>query len=141
MATGVPTSQSIEGERVYAFGRKILPDGLPKIDGKTRKIRFCISIRKGGGGRIEKAFDPKVAHFWSNSKVDVGDEIRGFMLEGSSHKKFGKGDEQVGGARTHTHSGQSWTMEGECALRVVLTFLKQPLTAPTPQLAPTAIEI
>src|SRR5687768_15231347 len=116
--------ESIEGEKVLAYGRKIVSGGLPSRDKISGKLRFPIDIKRLGGASIEKCLNPKVAVFFPRSHLDVGDNLWGDMLEASSEKKFKADDILVGGARTSSHSGQSWLMNGSCWARIVKSWLK-----------------
>lgn len=120
----VNPGDSIEGERVVAYGRKILASGLP-TRGKNGRLRFHIDIKRTGGGRILKESQPKVTLYSRISRLDEGDELWGGMLEGSCEKKFHPDDIHVGGARSGTHPGQSWTMEGSCFLRITKNWQMQ----------------
>jgi hypothetical protein len=109
----------IEGEKILAFGRKIVPSGLPIRDSITRKLRYKIQIRKSGGARIEKPYTPPIAIFNAVSHLNLDDELWGNQLDGSSLKRFVPDDKNVGGCRTSRHPGQSWMMEEACIVCIV----------------------
>ena len=129
----VNSGDSLEGKRILAHGRKIVSGGLPTRHKVTKKIRFPIDIKLGGGARIDKPYDPPpdkpngppVAVFSPHSHLQLNDELIGNMLEGASEKHFRPDDCHVGGSRSGTHPGQSWTMEGDCFIRIVTNWLKQ----------------
>jgi hypothetical protein len=125
MAKFVNPGDSVEGDKILAYGRKIIPSGLPVYDKNINKFRYSISIKKGGGAQITKPLDPMVAYITPKSHLNLDDEIAGDMLEGSSNKKFDRDQLIVGGARTATHSRQSWTMAGSCFVKIVTNWLKQ----------------
>lgn len=109
---------------MLAFGRKILASGLP-TRGKNGKLRFHIDIKRTGGGRILKVSQTAVPLYSATSRMEEGAELWGGILEGSSEKKFHPDKIHVGGARSATHPGQSWTMEGSCFLRITKNWQMQ----------------
>ena len=54
MPNFINPGDSIEGEKILAYGRKIIPSGLPTRDVSTGKLRFKIQIKIVGGARIGK---------------------------------------------------------------------------------------
>ena len=123
MALFANPGDSIEARKILAFGRKIVQCGPPRRDANTRRLRYNIEVKLGGGARILQAYAPPVARIYPRSHLDVGDELNGDLLEGSCVKKFDRDDILVGGY-SGAHSGQRWPMDGDCAVRIVKNWLK-----------------
>lgn len=125
MPTFNTPGESVEGEKVLAYGRKIIPSGLPVMDKSSRKLRFSIGIKRGGGAIVEKPYSPPIARVATLSHLNRGDEVSGEMLEGWSEKKFSADRLNVGGARTGTHPVPTWMMDGNCFVRLLKDWLKR----------------
>jgi hypothetical protein len=130
MPTYTTAGDSIEGEKITARGRKIVPNGLPFRHAKSKKLLFPIKVTVTAEATIEKEYriEPPnttvIAKFSPSSHIKKGDTISGHMLEGHSGKNFRPGKTNVGGNRTSKHPGQSWTMESDCFIELTKDFLK-----------------
>jgi len=125
MAHHTAAGDSVEGKRILLAGRMIVPSGGPSKDPITGRIRFGVQVKRLGAAKIMVAFDPAVPRLLASSFTAKGSVLKGNQIFGSSYTPYNVGQRKKGGAgRTHRHSGQNWTMDGDCFAQIEIDWLR-----------------
>ena len=109
--------ESIEGNKIYVGGLKIVPKTPPK---KCRNgfMVHRLKVKRKGEGEIEEEYNNKAPIYDNNSKLDKGEKVKGKQLYGLHCKPLGK-IKKGGRSRSGKHTGQYTFIKKKCLLEEV----------------------